>query len=115
MTPFGALLQAAALGSTLPWVLTHAPDGGRDAALHRAWNACDSPGDLLDALHLAACGNDDAAEQCDAAWDAESDASVEHGCTGPTVYDPCALCCDAIRAVAACPTWEQVTRWERGG
>lgn len=111
MTPLAQLLAALRSGSTLAWLLVHAPDGDADAAVRRAWEGERTVCPILDALcsaHSAgplSCPRYDrgkralirARKRCPAAGEAHD-------------YQPCPACCDAIRAAVAPPTWAELTR-----
>lgn len=67
-----------------------------DEKLRRAWEAEAAPIELA-----AAVGHADDAET---AWRVSCDCYPMEG--------PCRVCCDAIRAAVACPTWAELTRSE---
>ena len=98
MTPLAELLAAIDAKHTLPWLIVYCPDGDRDAAVRRAWDAETSAWQLCEACAGSV-----------ADWLAAA-MSTPEGCAcgrGRGVWE-CAACCTAIRAALPCPTWAEI-------
>ena len=99
-SPLAALLDALRTDSTLAWLLVHAPDGDRDAAVRRAWESETSVWQLCEAYAGSV-----------ADWLAAAMSTPENcACGRGRGAWECAACCAAIRAAVPCPTWAELTR-----
>jgi hypothetical protein len=92
VTALADLVAAVRSQTVLAWCLRHAPDGDTDAAVARAWAACDDPFALL---HVARRVDYDVWRVAFAAYYAH----VRDVCGRPGA----AGSCDAIRAAVAAP------------
>lgn len=104
MTALSTLLDAVRSGSTLAWLLVHAPHGDADRAVREAWrDAGVAPAELID---LCGCLGQQAEDTADSAWRGTTMCERSWAC--PEDF-ACPTCCNAIRAAVPCPSWAELT------
>lgn len=97
-------------------MLRHCPNGDRDAAVRRAWDAARVPARLTKLAHAIGIRSQGAAIRF--AWNAGrafSEASATCVCARLAretlkkhQHRRCSHCCAAIRAAVECPTWAEL-------